>query len=695
MHLSIKATLISLFGLLSLILAGLCSVALLNAYRAYSAATEVAQLAEIDRYLFQALAEFRFERGNSMNAVRAENPATLAAVVRDHRTHASRALDAAFTDLAQQSLPALRPLVSQMRSEVDVVQGLRQQVDRDLALPLAQRDPTVGKNMDVEGQKLLTTLERLSGVVEDEILLYDASLAPLINARAMSWAARSFAGANALTSLMLVNSGRAMSPEEVKTFTVNDTRATFAWNLVREIGGRANAPRALKNAIAEAESQFFGGSFKQTRDALMNRLANGQKSDLTFEQWNVPLTAALVYVGKVSLTAVDALSDTAAATRAEAQRMLMVYGGALVISLGIALAALLIVLRRVTSPLSALTRVMTEVSGGNLTVEVPGAARHDEIGSMAQALLVFKDSLLRTSQMEQEAKEARTRAEEERRRGMLALADQFEAAVGGIIGGVSTASGALHHTAQKMTAAAQLTLSQSTAVAAAAEQASTNVVMVASSAEELGASVGEISRQVQQSSQMSAIAVAEAAKTGDVIRDLAQAATRIGDFIGMISTIASQTNLLALNATIEAARAGDAGKGFAVVASEVKALAAQTGKATEEIESQISAIQQTTQQAVAVIEGVGAQIQRMSEVAAGISAAVEEQGVATGEIVRNVEQAATGTSSVTTHIADVAKTADETGAAAGQVLTASAALTDQCNLLQREMKTFLGTVRAA
>ncbi|WP_341991190.1 methyl-accepting chemotaxis protein [Azorhizobium sp. AG788] len=695
MHLSIKTTLISMFGILSLILAGLCSVALLNAYRAYDAASEVSELADIDRYLFNALSQFRFERGNSMTGLKAENSATLAATVRPQRAATDAALAAAFANFDKVDVPAFKPQVAKLRSDYEIIKALRPQIERDFNLPLSQRDPDVGKTIDAEGQKMLTTLEQLSSTVEDEILLHDASLAPIITARVMAWAARSFGGSNGLMMNFAVAAGRPLTPEEVKTLTINEARTQFAWNQVRSIGNRVNTPQSLKSAIDNAHAVFFSGDFKALQDALVAKIANGQKTELTFDQWNGPLTTNLIPLGKVALTAVDALSETAAATRAEAQRMLALYSGALGVSVVIAVAALLIVLRRITGPLSALTRVMTEVSGGDLTVEVPGARRHDEIGSMAKALLVFKDSLFRNAQMEQEAKQARLVAEEERRRGMLALADQFEAAVGGIIGGVSTASGALHQTAQKMTAAAQLTLSQSTAVAAAAEQASTNVVMVASSAEELGASVGEISRQVEQSSQMSAIAVAEAAKTGDVIRELAQAATRIGDFIGMISTIASQTNLLALNATIEAARAGDAGKGFAVVASEVKVLATQTGKATEEIESQISAIQQTTQQAVAVIEGVGAQIRRMSEVAAGISAAVEEQGVATGEIVRNVEQAATGTSSVTTHIADVAKTADETGAAAGQVLNASAALTDQCNLLQREMKIFLSTVRAA
>lgn len=127
---------------------------------------------------------------------------------------------------------------------------------------------------------------------------------------------------------------------------------------------------------------------------------------------------------------------------------------------------------------------------------------------------------------------------------------------------------------------------------------------VASSAEQLSASIQEIARQVSQSNDTSKQAVNSADVTSKRVQGLAEAANRIGDVVGLISDIAEQTNLLALNATIEAARAGDAGKGFAVVASEVKSLAEQTGKATEEIGQHIGSMQSATTEAVNAIQEI-------------------------------------------------------------------------------------------
>jgi methyl-accepting chemotaxis protein len=176
---------------------------------------------------------------------------------------------------------------------------------------------------------------------------------------------------------------------------------------------------------------------------------------------------------------------------------------------------------------------------------------------------------------------------------------------------------------------------------------------------------------------------------------LAAAADKIGEVVKLINDIASQTNLLALNATIEAARAGDAGKGFAVVASEVKHLANQTSRATDEIGGQISTVQDAVGKTVDAIKNINGTIEQVRQISAGIASAVEEQGVATQEIARNVQQAAQGTQDVTSNIGGVTDAAANTGVAADQVLSAARGLAQNSDRLRNDVGTFLAKVKAA
>ncbi|HER27488.1 MAG TPA: hypothetical protein ENI69_10305, partial [Rhodospirillales bacterium] len=145
-----------------------------------------------------------------------------------------------------------------------------------------------------------------------------------------------------------------------------------------------------------------------------------------------------------------------------------------------------------------------------------------------------------------------------------AVADDFEQNMKNVVETVAAAATELQSTAQSMETTAGQTSEQATTVAAAAEEASTNVQTVAAAAEELSSSITEISRQVTQSNEIAGNAATEAERSNEQVQSLAEAADKIGEVVSLISDIADQTNLLALNATIEAARAGDAGKGFAV-----------------------------------------------------------------------------------------------------------------------------------
>jgi methyl-accepting chemotaxis protein len=350
--------------------------------------------------------------------------------------------------------------------------------------------------------------------------------------------------------------------------------------------------------------------------------------------------------------------------------------------------------RTITNPIARLTAVMEKLAAGDLDVEVE-SDRRDELGKMAAAVQVFKDNAAQKMRLEQEQETAKQSAAEEKRQGTLEMADRFERQVKQVVDGVSASATEMQVTAQQMSATAEETTRQSAGVATASDEATTNVQTVAATAEELSASISEIGRQVDQSAKIAANAVHEAKTTNDTVMGLSEAAAKIGEVVELINNIAGQTNLLALNATIEAARAGEAGKGFAVVAGEVKNLANQTARATEEISSQVSAIQNETSDAVSAIERIRDVITEVNDIATTIATAVDQQGISTQEIARNVQQAARGTQDVNQNIETVSRAASETGAAAGQVLTASQEMSRQAEGLRGEVEKFLREVRAS
>ena len=354
-----------------------------------------------------------------------------------------------------------------------------------------------------------------------------------------------------------------------------------------------------------------------------------------------------------------------------------------------------VMIRTISAPISRMAESMGVLAKGRTELTIPNIGERNEIGAMAAAVDVFRLGMIRNLELEAEAAMAREMAETERKQTMLSMADQFEDAVGGIVSMVSSAATEMQATASQLTSSARESAAQATSCSAAAEEAGTNVTSVAGAAEELGASVSEIARQVDHSLLKAREAVTEADSTAAIVGELSVAASRISGIVEMISGIASQTNLLALNATIESARAGEAGKGFAVVASEVKALATQTGKATDEINAQVAGIQATTRQAVAAIQGITGTIRDINDSSATIAAAVEQQGAATREIVQAVAQASVGTTEVTTNITGVARMAEETGAGASQVLSASSELAGQAEHLRGQVEGFLARVRAA
>jgi methyl-accepting chemotaxis protein len=626
----------------------------------------------------------------------AANPATDAqvAAIANFRKSADQPFEQALSRMAVQDFANRDQLIANAKNGFEQLAALRRQADAEMAKPASARQsqvvsqwaPTITATI-VASQNL-----RVAAAMDEDNI--QARLSSLQNLKHFVWIMSEYLGRERAVVAAMVAAARPMNSQEISTLGAFRGRVEAAWDYVQAYAAKTSAAPAVTAGVGRVRERVFQ-RFEDTRKAVFAGGLGAGSYPVSSAEWFSQSTAAIDEVIALSALASQEAARLAEAAQRSSLQTLVLNGFLMAFSLLLAVATLWMVISRIIRSLGQMTAAMSELAGGQTSVVVPCSDRRDEMGSMARALLVFKENAVRVQTMQAEREALEKTARQEKIAEMARLADAFEGTVGEIIETVTAASTQLEASAGTVTTTAVRAQELATMVAAASEEASTNVQSVASASEQMASSVNEISRQVQASSKIAGEAVEQARKTHDRVNDLSSAANRIGDVVELINTVAGQTNLLALNATIEAARAGEAGRGFAVVASEVKALAEQTAKATEEIRKQISDIQNATQDSVHAIEEIGVTIGRISEISSTIASAVEEQGAATQEVARNVQQAALGTQQVASNITDVQRGATETGAASSQMLTSAQSLSSESGRLKREVGKFLDTVRAA
>ncbi|XVV17011.1 methyl-accepting chemotaxis protein [Actinoplanes sp. CA-131856] len=414
--------------------------------------------------------------------------------------------------------------------------------------------------------------------------------------------------------------------------------------------------RATFDQIKEQWTTYFEADDKVVAAFAANKVKAGNDIilgagyDIYFKI--VELTDSLVQSvsARAEATATDAQSDASGA------RTTMIIGFVLA-----AVAAVLLVLmvtRSVTGPLGRVVGALHALAQGDLSVRVADPSP-DEAGDMARAADAAAEGVKQTvTGISSDARE------------------------------LAAAADTLYRVSNQIDTAVQSAYEQADMVAGTAGGVSGNVQTVAAGAEQMGASISEISRNAADAAGVASSAVSAARDTSATINRLGDSSAEIGSVIGTIQAIAAQTNLLALNATIEAARAGELGKGFAVVASEVKDLAQETARATEEISQRITAIQADTGEAVAAIDGISQIIQQISDYQTTIASAVEEQSATTAEMNRGVSEAADGANDIARGISGVAQSTATSRDAVAEATSAAGAVNTLAERLRSAVDRF-------
>jgi len=693
--LSIRFVLGLIISVLALLLVARLAVDVTDAVDRNAAARRVEQLAGTDQQLFAALYGWRMERGAFFGALAGEQPADafIENRISTNRQASEAGYNAVLERLAGFDNAMLAARLKTMVAVHDKITSLRAKGDSAVREPKSARDRDLPDGFKVVGQEYLDAMFGLTADLEETLKLVDPAIDQLLSVKQSAWAARTYGGSLAVRIEGAGTSGKPWSPADLIGAAEDNGRVMQAWSQVLDAAARPDAPAAIIAPIARAREPE-AAALAERQKGWIKTLREGGTIDLPFAELTKTNTAVLSTMVDVVSAALSEMVKAAEAQKSATRLSLILNGAMLVLGLAAAAFGFILVHRRVSAPVLALTEAMRRLVERDYAIDLVGAERRDEIGEMSRMVAVFKESMIEGDRLAEE--QAAEQARKERRQiAVEGLIRRFESTVTDSLQTLTQASSQLDGTAQSMSATADQGRAKASEVANVSERASGNVQMVAAATEQLSASIGEISRQVTESTTIANAAAMEAEKTNQQVQALSDAAQRIGDVVALISGIASQTNLLALNATIEAARAGEAGRGFAVVASEVKALASQTAKATEEISAQVAGIQGATRTSVDAIEGISTTIQRVNQITSAIAAAVEQQGAATREIARNVQQASEGTSEVSRHIVGVSKATSETGKAAGEVLDSAKALTGLSNDLRRDVDGFIGDLRVA
>ena len=413
---SIRTTLGLVIGILGLMLVTLSAFSVVDALQRNRAAQKVASLAPISKSFFLSLQQHRLERGNIMIVFRADAPASKDSLdnITTQRDGAKDGFNTGYAMLtALPDLPGAAPILAKLKTAHDAVEAIRPKAMAAIGQPKAQRDAQTMQDWPRVTQGYLNAVQEASDFLEASLQLVDPVVDQLLNVKQSAWTIRNYAGSMVLRILTTMSAGQSWGVTEVMAHAEDAGRAATAWDVVSSIGARSDTPAPVREVVNTAKA-FFTGPIGSERETIVKAFSSGQPSPVEQSKYQPTVTESLNMLNAIANTALDELIKRANTQMNQTRQSLIVSSVVLVAAIGFTAFGFLIVQWRVSGPILRMTTAMQRLANRDLAVEIPFVDRGAEIGRMAQAVQVFKDSMIAREQAEADI--ARQREDTESRR---------------------------------------------------------------------------------------------------------------------------------------------------------------------------------------------------------------------------------------------------------------------------------------